>query len=228
EPPLRQHHHIQAVLRHVDTAEREHGHLRIPSLLMRARALATVRVWKKRLEHQAHSRFDIRGACGASGRDEGRVMIRPSSPLTMLLSRHTRRRALMTLLGGAAAWPLAARAQQKPARLALLGSGAAQSSAIFVDAVKQGLGENGLVEGQDYVLDVRWAEGEYGRFPGLATEVVQRNPRVILATTIAAVRAAQRASATIPIVMTTINDPVGAGLVASLARPAAIRPETPI
>jgi putative tryptophan/tyrosine transport system substrate-binding protein len=130
-----------------------------------------------------------------------------------------RRREFITLLGGAAAWPMAARAQQKPARLALLGSGAAQSSAIFVDAVKQGLGENGLVEGQDYVLDVRWAEGEYGRFPGLATEVVQRNPRVILATTIAAVRAAQRASATIPIVMTTINDPVGAGLVASLARP---------
>src|SRR5262249_4904431 len=48
EPPLRQHHHVQAVLRHVDTAKREHGHLRIPSLLMRARALATVRVWKKR------------------------------------------------------------------------------------------------------------------------------------------------------------------------------------
>src|SRR5262249_61675171 len=64
EPPLRQHHHVQAVLRHVDTAKREHGHLRIPSLLMRARALATVRAWKKRLEHQAHSRFDIRGACG--------------------------------------------------------------------------------------------------------------------------------------------------------------------
>src|SRR5258706_15386430 len=64
EPPLRQHHHIQAVLRHVNTAKREHGHLRIPSLLMRARALATVRVWKKRLEHQAHSRSDIRGGCG--------------------------------------------------------------------------------------------------------------------------------------------------------------------
>src|SRR5215831_809358 len=64
EPPLRQHHHVQAVLRHVDTAEREHGHLRIPSLLMRARALATVRVWKKRPEHQAHSRSDIRDACG--------------------------------------------------------------------------------------------------------------------------------------------------------------------
>src|SRR6516162_5624193 len=64
EPPLRQHHHVQAVLRHVDTAKREHGHLRIPSLLMRARALATVRVWKKRPEHQAHSRSDIRDACG--------------------------------------------------------------------------------------------------------------------------------------------------------------------
>src|SRR5438128_5936928 len=64
EPPLRQHHHIQAVLRHVNTAKREHGHLHIPSLLMRARALATVRVWKKRLEHQAHSRSDIRGGCG--------------------------------------------------------------------------------------------------------------------------------------------------------------------
>src|SRR5262245_25975628 len=64
EPPLRQHHHVQAVLRQVDTAKREHGHLRIPSLLMRARALATVRVWKKRPEHQAHSRSDIRDACG--------------------------------------------------------------------------------------------------------------------------------------------------------------------
>src|SRR5215813_12909455 len=64
EPPLRQHHHVQAVLRHVETAKREHGHLRIPSLLMRARALATVRVWKKRPEHQAHSRSDIRDACG--------------------------------------------------------------------------------------------------------------------------------------------------------------------
>src|SRR5262249_16011893 len=64
EPPLRQHHDVQAVLRHVNAAKREHGHLRIPSLLMRARALATVRVWKMRLEHQAHSRFDIRGGCG--------------------------------------------------------------------------------------------------------------------------------------------------------------------
>src|SRR5262249_42413069 len=68
EPPFRQHHHIQAVLRDVDTAKREHGHLRIPSLLMRARALATVRVWKKRPEHQAHSRSDIETPAGFRSR----------------------------------------------------------------------------------------------------------------------------------------------------------------
>jgi putative ABC transport system substrate-binding protein len=130
-----------------------------------------------------------------------------------------RRRDFITLVGSAALWPLAARAQSKPARIAMLGSGAAQSSGIFVDALKRGLADNGLIEEQDYVLDIRWAEGEYDRFPALASEVVSRNPNVILATTIAAVRSAQRASVTIPIVMSTINDPVGAKLVASLARP---------
>jgi putative tryptophan/tyrosine transport system substrate-binding protein len=134
-----------------------------------------------------------------------------------------RRREFIALLGGTAAtfsvsWPLAARAQQ-PKRLTLLGSGAAQSSSIFVEALKQGLAENGLIEGKGYVLDVRWAEGEYGRFPALAADAVNQNSDLILATTIAAVRAAQRASSTIPIVMTTINDPVGAGLVTSLPRP---------
>jgi luciferase-like monooxygenase len=64
EPPLRQHHHLQAVLRHVNAAIGKLFHLRIPSLLMRARAQATVRVWKNRLEHQAHSRSHFRGACG--------------------------------------------------------------------------------------------------------------------------------------------------------------------
>jgi putative ABC transport system substrate-binding protein len=100
-----------------------------------------------------------------------------------------------------------------------LGSGASETSAAFVDALKEGLRGNGLIESRDYVLDVRWAEGVYERFPALARDVVQRDPRVILVTTIAAVRAAQRATTTIPIVMTTINDPVGAGLIASLARP---------
>jgi putative ABC transport system substrate-binding protein len=126
---------------------------------------------------------------------------------------------MFTLGGAAAAWPLRASAQYKPARIALLGSGRAQSSGIFVDALKRGLADNGLIEGQGYWLDIRWAEGEYGRFPALAVEAAKQNPSVILATTIAAVRAAQRASSTIPIVMTSINDPVGSGLVASLARP---------
>lgn len=130
-----------------------------------------------------------------------------------------RRREFIAVLSGATmAWPIVARAAG-PARIALLGSGAAQTSALFVDALKEGLRDNGLIESRDYVLDVRWAEGVYERFPVLARDVVARGPRVILVTTIAAVRAAQGATTTIPIVMTTINDPVGAGLIASLARP---------
>ncbi|MBI2753069.1 MAG: ABC transporter substrate-binding protein [Betaproteobacteria bacterium] len=130
-----------------------------------------------------------------------------------------RRRAFMAVVGGLALWPLVARAQHKPARIALLGGGTAEPSGIFVDAVKQGLRDHGLVEGRDYVLDVRWAEGAYERFPALVRELVKQNPSAILVNTIAAVRAAQSASKTIPIVMMHINDPVGAGLIASLARP---------
>jgi putative ABC transport system substrate-binding protein len=76
-----------------------------------------------------------------------------------------------------------------------------------------------MLEVRDYVLDFAWAEGRYERFPELAVQLVQRKPTVILATTISAVRAAQRATTTIPIAMTSINDPVGAGLVQSLSRP---------
>ena len=129
-----------------------------------------------------------------------------------------RRREFISLLGGASAWPLAAQAQQ-PALIGLLASGAMRSSGIFVDALKLGLRDNGLLEGRDYELEVRWAEGRYGRFPAFARELIEKHPTVILATTIAAVRALQHISATVPIVMTTINDPVGAGLVASLPRP---------
>jgi putative tryptophan/tyrosine transport system substrate-binding protein len=130
-----------------------------------------------------------------------------------------RRREFITVLGSAAAWPLAARAQQQPALIGFLASGAAESFAIFVDAFKEGMRDNGLVEGRDYVLDLRYADGDYSRFPALAAEVARRKPAVILVTTISAARAAQRASATIPIVMTSLIDPVGQGLVASLARP---------
>jgi ABC-type uncharacterized transport system substrate-binding protein len=132
-----------------------------------------------------------------------------------------RRRAFITLLGGAAAagWPVAARAQQKAAIIGFLVSGAPETSAPLVEAFKQGLRENGLVEGKDYVLELRWAEGHYQRFPAFARELVEHGAGVLVVSTIAAARAAQQATSTIPIVMASINDPVGYGLVASLARP---------
>jgi len=130
-----------------------------------------------------------------------------------------KRREFIKVLGGAAAWPFAAHAQQKSASIGFLGAGAADTSAPLIEALKQGLRENGLIEGKDYVLEPRRAEGHYERFPAFARELVDNGVRVIVVPTVAAARAAQRASSTIPIVMALMNDPVGNGLVASLARP---------
>lgn len=130
-----------------------------------------------------------------------------------------RRREFITLVGSAVAWPLATRAQQPRPVIGFLVSGSSDSFAIFVNAFKQGMLDNGMVEDRDYLLDLRFADGDYGRFPTLADEVVQRKPTAIIVTTISAARAAQRATATIPIVMTGLIDPVGVGLIASLARP---------
>jgi putative ABC transport system substrate-binding protein len=131
-----------------------------------------------------------------------------------------RRREFITLVGGATlSWPCLAHAQKAPARLGFLGSGAAESSAILLEALKDGLRDNGLIEGKDYVIDVRWANGAYERFPAFAGELAQGNPRVILVTTIAAARAAQRLVPPVPIVMTGLISPVDAGLIKSLARP---------
>jgi putative tryptophan/tyrosine transport system substrate-binding protein len=132
-----------------------------------------------------------------------------------------KRREFITLLGRAAvaAWPLAARAQQTAALIGFLISGAADSFAIFVEAFRQGMRDHGMVEGRDYVLDLRYADGDYSRFQALAAEVIERKPAVIVVTTISAARAAQRSTSTIPIVMTGLIDPVGQGLIASLARP---------
>jgi len=132
----------------------------------------------------------------------------------------TRRREFIALFGGAAAaWPRMARAQSKPAIIGVLGSGSAQSSAFLIDAFKGGMNENSLTEGRDYVLDVRWAEGDYTRFAALTSELLGRKPRVIIVTTIAAARAAQQVAPAVPLVMTGLIDPVGVGLIASLARP---------
>jgi putative ABC transport system substrate-binding protein len=128
-----------------------------------------------------------------------------------------RRRTFLGLAASATAWPLVARAQDI-ARIAFVGTGADGTSGIFIAALKDGLREQGLVEGRDFVLESRWADGVYDRFPALVQELLVQKPRVILVETIMAVRAAQAASSA-PIVMISINDPVGNKLVASLSRP---------
>jgi putative ABC transport system substrate-binding protein len=133
-----------------------------------------------------------------------------------------RRRELITLLGGTAlAWPHLARAQKAPVRIGFLASGAATSadSRSKVDAIKQGLRDLGLTDGQDYILETRFAAGHYERFPEMARELAQLGARVILVNTIASVRAAQNLVPPLPVVMIAINDPVGSGLIASLSRP---------
>jgi putative tryptophan/tyrosine transport system substrate-binding protein len=131
-----------------------------------------------------------------------------------------RRREFITLIGGVTlSWSFDAQAQKEPVRLAFLGSGAAESSAIFLEALKDGLRENGLIERRDYIIDVRWANGAYDRFPAFARELAQSNPRVMLVTTIAAARAAQWLVPSIPVVMTGLINPVDSGLIKSLARP---------
>ena len=131
-----------------------------------------------------------------------------------------RRREFVTVLSGLAiSWPLTAHSQGTRPVIGFLVSGSADSFAIFVDAFKQGMSDNGLIQDQDYVLDLRFADGDYSRFPALAAEVVQRKPAAIIVTTISAARAAQQATKTIPIVMTGLIDPVGIGLINSLARP---------
>lgn len=110
-------------------------------------------------------------------------------------------------------------AAQAPARIAIIFPPDAASSATRLASFKQGMRENGLLEGKHYVIDARYAEGNYERFPAITDELLKRNPAVIMVSTIASVRVAQRATKTIPIVFASTNDPVGSGLVASLARP---------
>jgi putative ABC transport system substrate-binding protein len=129
-----------------------------------------------------------------------------------------RRREFITLLGGATAWPLVARAQPGMPVIGFLRSAAAASSAHFVGAFQRGLGEAGFVEGQNVVIDYRWAEDQADRLPAIAAELVQRRVAVIVSTGIA-MPALKAATATIPIVFVTGYDPVRTGFVTSLSRP---------
>ena len=129
------------------------------------------------------------------------------------------RREFMTALGGAAAWPLAARAQQATVPLvAFLNSGSPDGYAPMVAAFHQGLKETGFVGGQNVAVEYRWAGGQYDRVPAMALELLGRQVAVIVANT-PGVLAIKPAITTIPIVFTTASDPVQIGLVASLSRP---------
>jgi putative ABC transport system substrate-binding protein len=130
------------------------------------------------------------------------------------------RRDLLIVGSTAIAWPLAGRTQQKAMPvIGFFSAGSLGESAARVAAFHQGLGETGYVEGQNVAIEYRWAEGSYDRLPALAADLVGRKVDVIATSAIPAARAAKNATSMIPIVFTAVNDPVGDGLVASLARP---------
>jgi putative tryptophan/tyrosine transport system substrate-binding protein len=131
-----------------------------------------------------------------------------------------RRREFIKAIVGSTAWPLAARAQvSKPALVGILWAGSAASNAANFEAFRDAMRKLGYIEGRNVRFEYRLADGMIDRFPGLAAELVALNPDVIVSGPLPASLAVQKATSTIPIVMGTGADPVGFGLVKSLAHP---------
>jgi putative ABC transport system substrate-binding protein len=133
-----------------------------------------------------------------------------------------RRRELIAVLGGAGiVWPVAAPAQPSVPVIGFLGSASPDAFALQLVAFRQGLKEAGYVENETVAIEYRWALGQYDRLAAMASELVGRPVAVIVATGIDPAIAANKATATIPIVMIGVGDPLRTGLVASLAHPGA-------
>ena len=132
-----------------------------------------------------------------------------------------KRREFITLLGGAAAWPITARAQQSSTmrHIGFLGPLSEQTQLPWTTAFLKGLRDHGWIEGTTISIDYRWAEGRSDRLAELAAELVQRNVGVIVTAGTEPTLAVKQATASIPIVFAAAGDPVGTGLVGSLARP---------
>ena len=130
-----------------------------------------------------------------------------------------KRREFITLLGCAVAWPLASRAQGRIPRVGFMGNSTAALEANLVDSFREGLRELGYEEGRNIAIEYRWADGQYERFAALVTELIAAKVDVIVTAGTPAALAVKKATSTVPLVMVAVGDPVGTGLVPSLARP---------